>query len=818
MNYMKTLFSLICGCVLVIFPVHAAPILGPELSGFAALGASSVTSSGATALVGDVGISPGVAITGFGPGTYSGTIYRGGPVPEAAHAQLGDAMSNLAKLGSGMQLAGNLNGLTLAPGVYTVAALASNLSQVLTLDGGGNPDAYWVFQMSSSLVTSSGAVVNVINTGAGAGIYWVVGSSATLDANTIFLGNILASASVTVSNEVSLGCGRVLAYAGSVTMTNVRINAIDCAGTVGAGSNGFSGGLIIPDGGGPPVPVQGNGTCALGAAESAFQLSIPDHVAETSQPVVITTVRKSDNSPGCTPALAGLVAQVRFACTYLNPVGGTVPIRLNGSVALAADAASACSTGGIELPVTFDAAGIGRTSLLYADTGQVRLAASYSASGVLIAGAGSFVAAPAGFVFSQIRQTAAARLDNPAAASADGPVFLKAGNAFSASLTAVNRIGNPTPGFGQEIVPETVRLAPSLTLPATGALPPLGGNLGSFTAGLATATNLTWAEAGITTLTASLANPQGYLGGRGATGNLAVTGTSERVGRFIPDHFDTFISAGAAMPCPTGLTCPAAGFVYASQPFGMTVLARSLAGSTTENYRESLARNVTLSAWDAPGSTVLQNPPAAPSAGVLRQAVLPANGFLLGAADIASQAYGFAAAYSATNPTTARLTAPTAMHVRAQDSDGVSSAMGTGSTEAGVTVASGRLLVANNFGSELLALPVKVVAQYWDGRHFAASTTDSASRFGRSDVVMENCTAFLRAGTACKPALALAASPVSFALAGGTTRLMLAAAGPGNTGSADLRIPSLAWLPSTVARVRVGIYKVGPIIYLREMY
>jgi hypothetical protein len=83
----------------------------------------------------------------------------------------------------------------------------------------------------------------VINTGAGAGIYWDVGSSATIDTTTSFEGNILALASITLNHAATIGCGRALAETGAVTMDNNTINSTHCLGTVGAGSNGFSGGL-----------------------------------------------------------------------------------------------------------------------------------------------------------------------------------------------------------------------------------------------------------------------------------------------------------------------------------------------------------------------------------------------------------------------------------------------------------------------------------------------------------------------------------------------------------------------------------------------
>ena len=139
----------------------------------------------------------------------------------------------------------DLAGLALPPGVYTVLAGASNLTGTLTLDGQGNANAAWVFQMGSTLITSPGSAVNVVNTGSGAGVFWNVGSSATLDTTTSFQGNILALASITLNTGATIGCGRALADTGAVTMD---MNTIG----IGCASNGFSGGLTVPDGGGPP--------------------------------------------------------------------------------------------------------------------------------------------------------------------------------------------------------------------------------------------------------------------------------------------------------------------------------------------------------------------------------------------------------------------------------------------------------------------------------------------------------------------------------------------------------------------------------------
>jgi hypothetical protein len=129
----------------------------------------------------------------------------------------------------------------------------------------GNANAAWVFQMASTLITSPNSVVNVINTGSGAGVFWNVGSSATIDVNTTFLGNILAQTSITMNTSATDVCGRALANTGAVTLDQNSLSGI-CTGVL-AGSGGLSGGLdVTTTSGGPDVvtilpyaPVNGGG-------------------------------------------------------------------------------------------------------------------------------------------------------------------------------------------------------------------------------------------------------------------------------------------------------------------------------------------------------------------------------------------------------------------------------------------------------------------------------------------------------------------------------------------------------------------------------
>jgi hypothetical protein len=266
-------------------PGLAVPILGNELASFAVLGAETVTNVPTSTIVGSVGVSPGTAITGFvsspnaitlDPQVTGGVVDSNTAVAQQAQAQLTTARNTLTSLGIGLTLGADLAGLTLNPGVYTVAAGTTNLSGTLILDGLGDADALWVFQFSSTLITSPGSVVNVINAGTGSGLFWNVGSSATLGTTTSFEGNILALTSISLNTGATIGCGRALSATTQVTMQMNTIGIGCAAETGGLGSNGFSGGLTVTSlpGGGtdvsflPIVPTGGgNGGGGVGAPE-----------------------------------------------------------------------------------------------------------------------------------------------------------------------------------------------------------------------------------------------------------------------------------------------------------------------------------------------------------------------------------------------------------------------------------------------------------------------------------------------------------------------------------------------------------------------
>jgi hypothetical protein len=203
---------------------QSAPPLGSAQT-FAVLGASTVTNAGPTAITGDLGVSPGTAVTGFPPGTVTGgTIHAGDATATKAQAAAHTAYNALVAEPCGTNLTGKILGtspgaVTLSPGVYCFNSSAQ-LTGTLTLNGSG----VYVFKIGSTLTTASNSSV-VLAKGATAGnVFWQVTSSATLGTNTVFVGSILALISDTVTTGTSV-TGRVFALTGAVTLSGNRIHA-----------------------------------------------------------------------------------------------------------------------------------------------------------------------------------------------------------------------------------------------------------------------------------------------------------------------------------------------------------------------------------------------------------------------------------------------------------------------------------------------------------------------------------------------------------------------------------------------------------------
>jgi hypothetical protein len=217
--------------------------------GCAILGATPVVSNTGPTVVtgGDICISPALSFTGWaridaGPGVLTPPgLFRApsglslfplcppqcgpdpDPIPAQAQLDMLTAYNILAGKPGGLPLLGDIGGLTITPGIYKNASSTGILSpapgplSIVTLDGLGDPNAVFIFQIGSALTTNTGTQVKLTNGTQAKNVFWQVGSSATLGVNSTFNGSILALASITLDTGATLN-GRALAHTGAVTL------------------------------------------------------------------------------------------------------------------------------------------------------------------------------------------------------------------------------------------------------------------------------------------------------------------------------------------------------------------------------------------------------------------------------------------------------------------------------------------------------------------------------------------------------------------------------------------------------------------------
>lgn len=215
-----------------------------QASSYAALSGASVDNTvsavGAphTTLRGDLGVKPNTQPTGFPPGVVTGTIEVGNQAAGQAHTDLVAAYTEVAGRTGGAPLIGALAGMTISPGLHTIAAAASNTTTV-TLDGGGDPNAVFVFQVNGALAFAAGSKVVLSNGAQASRVFWQVNGAGAIGANAEFAGTLMAMDAVGVGNG-SLVNGRLFARNGAMTLDNNQVYSSPPEITIAGGDNAYT--------------------------------------------------------------------------------------------------------------------------------------------------------------------------------------------------------------------------------------------------------------------------------------------------------------------------------------------------------------------------------------------------------------------------------------------------------------------------------------------------------------------------------------------------------------------------------------------------
>ncbi len=510
----------------------------------------------------------------------------------------------------------------------------------------------------------------------------------------------------------------------------------------------------------------------VSAAAGGAAATVASQTAGTaSGTYYLRAVQTSTTTAACVSALTGAnTVNWAYECNNPGTCSASNLMSINGGTPTTVQRNNNASVASYtSVPMTFDANGNAPFTFTFSDVGQTTLWANKTINSALLSGSSNaFVTKPAGFVLSAIAQTASPNLANPAAASAAGAKFVKAGESFSATVTARTSGGAATPNYGKETSPEGVLLTRALVLPAGGATGALSNATitgGSFSNGVATVSNLAFSEVGIITLTPGVADGD-YLGAGAVTGT-----TSANVGRFVPAQFALSVSS---ITPRVALACsPASSFNYLGENLRLafTLTAQSASGTTTQNYSASFAkldpssaagfnlagRDGTTVFTTASGRLSLGTASGSWSNGVASAITLVAN---------ATRAAAPEGPYSA------------ALGIAPVDSDGVglaafdmASASGGGNDRASLGTLAlrwGRLRLGNALGAQTRALSLPLAAQYWTGTAFDTNLQDSCSTLASTAVSVGNLRKTLTAADA-------AVTTANLTLSAGVSRLTLAA-------------------------------------------
>jgi hypothetical protein len=427
--------------------------------------------------------------------------------------------------------------------------------------------------------------------------------------STITLG-LTHSANGTISVGVTSGVTNLLAK----TPASELANSITYNTSVGS----FE---VVSNATGTPVKVT-NMNQVAGQTSSSYYLYAMSSTCQAvfnnvTQPIQFAT--QCNNPTSCSSAVMTITPCPSTGCT-----GTGTGVALQKGIS---NGSAPVSSNYTNVSMNFNSSSRAPFTLNYPDAGQITMYMYYSSGTTIASGSDPFTVKPAGFVLNGIKCTTASSTscgagalaqstpgNNPAATDATGGAFIKAGNPFTMSVTALTASGatkanagtaincattamDCAPNFGQEVIPESILLTTSLVAPVGGNQGSMSGKFGTFSSGIATGTAFSWNEVGIVTLTPSLLSGNYLSMDATNTGLGNVTGTtSGNIGRFYPDHF--FVVPDQNNPIDNradycfqgvwisdGLTsCDGFTYMGESMNVNFALSAQSLTGTNTQNY------------------------------------------------------------------------------------------------------------------------------------------------------------------------------------------------------------------------------------------
>lgn len=568
---------------------------------------------------------------------------------------------------------------------------------------------------------------------------------------------IKACSNATCSTVLTTGASGTLNLAGAtpVSTAGFTTNASGIATvtvrttTVGNVTASITGASPAPQNAlrcGMGVSAGAGNSCVYQALASKFKFDVPHHVGGVAQSVVINAIKSSEDGSRCGAAFAATEKSVMFTCTSAShsSLTGSVALQGNGTGA----AMGVCNGVAKSHTLKFDTNGQASMNLSYAEAGETSIAASYSGTGaeagLSMSGTDSFITVP---------KTLSMVATGPYVAGTTGIT-----SPAALTVTALNNNDQVMTAFGNELSnPARITVSKTGQSP-TGAdanvvAPSIAMN--NMASGVATGT-LRWGEVGTLNLAAALNAGSVYN-----NAGIAVAGSVSAVGPFVPHHFDVEVTQGSSDLCTQV-------FTYSGESFKTQVTAQNADGAKTVNYdgRSTMsayfAKAVTLSGTSSTGSS-----------GSLTGTAIAASDFAKGVATV-RPVYAF----------TTKATAPANITLSAAEN--APGTVNSSSGSAGVAkVRSGRLFLANAFGSGRTVLRVPAQLQYWSGKAWVLNGDDNCSSIPNDAVVLAR---YMDSRGAVSGAPWGNVTATGFTAAAGQGSIVLSAPANGATGSIDLAI------------------------------